>query len=165
MNNIFFNKVLNFFSKSEIISDSKKSIISNPLWTEYEIQNFSDVLQTEKLITCSEIDSLKERIADINEYTSSGKVESYNSEYNTFENERITSSIELDRLQKYLNEINKALKRISNGTYGICVKCNCKINKERLLAVPTTTQSASWKIQGQCPNDGIDVIKHRNDNG
>ena len=122
-------------------------------------------MQTEKLITCSEIDSLKERIVDINEYTSSGKVESYNSEYNTFENERITSSIELDRLQKYLNEINKALKRISNGTYGICVKCNCKINKERLLAVPTTTQSASWKIQGQCPNDGIDVIKHRNDNG
>ena len=60
MNNIFFNKVLNFFSKSEIISDSKKSIISNPLCTEYEIQNFSDVLQTEKLITCSEIDSLKE---------------------------------------------------------------------------------------------------------
>ena len=165
MNNIFFNKVLNFFSKSEIISDSKKSIISNPLWTEYELQNFLDVLQTEKLITCSEIDSLKERIVDINEYTSSGKVESYNSEYNTFENERITSSIELDRLQKYLNEINKALKRISNGTYGICVKCNCKINKERLLAVPTTTQSASWKIQGQCPNDGIDVIKHRNDNG
>jgi DnaK suppressor protein len=165
MNNIFFNKVLNFFSKSEIINDSKKSIISNPLWTEYEIQNFLDILQTEKLITCSEIDSLNERIVDINEYTSSGKVESYNSEYNTFENERITSSIELERLQKYLNEINKALKRISNGTYGICVKCKCKINKERLLAVPTTTQSASWKIQGHCPSDGIDVIKHRNNNG
>jgi len=134
------------------------------VWTKEELQEFKERLLIERDITISEIDSLKDRILDINEYTSNGKVESYNSDFNTFETERITSSIELKRLQNYLSAINKALKRIQDGKYGICTKCNCKINKERLLAVPTTSLSASWKIQGKCPENGIDVIKTRDTN-
>ena len=140
MNNIFFNKVLNFFSKSEIISDSKKSIISNPLWTEYEIQNFSDVLQTEKLITCSEIDSLKERIADINEYTSSGKVESYNSEYNTFDNERITSST---FSFSYANPIT--LSNTSFGCFNLGLKAWFSISSSEIRSIPKLRNCPSCK--------------------
>lgn len=165
MNNNIFHKMVEFFKKPDAKSDSNDlSSFTNPFWTEEELNGFKERLLVEKDITISEIESLKDRISDIDEYTNDGKIESYNSEYNVFETERITSAIELDRLQNYLNEVNKSLKRIKDGTYGICIKCNCKINKERLIAVPTTTLSASWKIQGKCPDDGIDVIKVRNKN-
>jgi RNA polymerase-binding transcription factor DksA len=165
MNNKFIKSLLNLFRKQ----DSQSHIIinnedSNNIWTTEEIEEFKEKLLIEYNITASEIQSLKERILDINEYTNSGKIEPFNSEYNTFENERVTSELELTRLKNYINEVSKALVRIKEGKYGICTKCNCKINKERLVAVPTTTLSASWKIQGKCPEDGIDVLKTRNKN-
>ncbi|MEM5782663.1 MAG: TraR/DksA C4-type zinc finger protein [Candidatus Aenigmatarchaeota archaeon] len=41
-------------------------------------------------------------------------------------------------LQERLNRINKALKRIEEGVYGICVKCGNKIEELRLKIDPTT---------------------------
>lgn len=165
MSNNIFHKMFSLFKKDESSSISQvNNLTSSSIWTEEELLEFKERLLIERDITTSEIDSLKDRISDIDEYTSNGKVESYNSDFNTFETERITSALELERLQKYLNAINKSLKRIQEGKYGICTKCNCKINKERLFAVPTTTLSASWKIQGKCPADGIDIIKTRDNN-
>jgi len=164
MSNTFFQKVVRLFKKTDQPNISSPSISKNEFWTDEELNEFKEKLLIEKDITMSEIESLKDRIIDIDEYTSSGKIENFNSEYNTFETERITSEIELNRLQNYLNEINKALMRIKEGKYGICSKCNCKINKERLIAVPTTTLSASWKIQGKCPENGLDVLKSRTKN-
>lgn len=164
MSNNIFHKMFSLFKKTETYTSEVDNSTNNTMWTKEELQDFRERLLIDRDITISEIDSLKDRISDIDEYTSNGKVESYNSDYNTFETERITSAIELERLQKYLNEINKSIKRLQEGKYGICAKCNCKINKERLLAVPTTTLSASWKIQGKCPEDGIDIIKTRDSN-
>lgn len=39
-------------------------------------------------------------------------------------------------LQKQLDEVQAALKRIEEGTYGICEKTGKPIDKARLLAVP-----------------------------
>lgn len=62
------------------------------------------------------------------------------------------------RQNDYIRKLDEALERIRNKTYGICRMCNCLIAKERLLAVPITTLSASYKIHGRCPVDGIDRI-------
>lgn len=43
---------------------------------------------------------------------------------------------EMEDLQKRLQLIVAALKRIEKGTYGICVKTGKKIPKARLLLVP-----------------------------
>jgi len=39
-------------------------------------------------------------------------------------------------LKGRLLDIDKALERIKNGTYGICIKCNKPIEKDRLEANP-----------------------------
>lgn len=39
-------------------------------------------------------------------------------------------------LENRLRNINLALKKIEEGTYGICEKCGKKIPKERLAAIP-----------------------------
>lgn len=38
----------------------------------------------------------------------------------------------------YLNQIEDALKRIEEGTFGLCRVCGCEIPVARLEAVPTT---------------------------
>lgn len=50
------------------------------------------------------------------------------------------------RQQKFINNLENALIRIKNGTYGICVDTGKLISKERLKAVPHTTQSIDAKL-------------------
>lgn len=50
------------------------------------------------------------------------------------------------RQQKFINNLENALIRIKNGTYGICVDTGKLISKERLRAVPHTTQSIDAKL-------------------
>lgn len=47
--------------------------------------------------------------------------------------------------QEALSEIEEAIKRIKDGTYGICESTQKPISKERLLAVPFTRYSAEAK--------------------
>ena len=50
------------------------------------------------------------------------------------------------RQQKFINNLEKALIRIKNGTYGICVDTGKLISKERLKAVPHTMHSIEAKL-------------------
>lgn len=50
------------------------------------------------------------------------------------------------RQQKFLNNLEKALIRIKNGTYGICIDTGNLISKERLRAVPHTMHSIEAKL-------------------
>ncbi|OHX65479.1 TraR/DksA family transcriptional regulator [Flammeovirga pacifica] len=51
------------------------------------------------------------------------------------------------RAMKYKQQVEKALIRIKNGTYGVCVDSGNLISKERLRAVPHTQQSIEAKLK------------------
>lgn len=51
------------------------------------------------------------------------------------------------RQQKFANSLEKALVRIKNGTYGVCVDSGKLIPKERLRLVPHTTHSLEAKLK------------------
>lgn len=53
------------------------------------------------------------------------------------------------RQQKFISNLENALVRIKNGTYGICKDTGKLISKERLKAVPHTTQSIEAKLNQQ----------------
>ncbi len=53
----------------------------------------------------------------------------------TFEEQENREAIE-NNFEKHLMSIEKALKRINEGTYGICKICNKEIDEERLEAYP-----------------------------
>ena len=53
------------------------------------------------------------------------------------------------RQLKYITNLENALVRIKNGTYGICSVTGKLISKERLIAVPHTTQSIEAKMMKQ----------------
>ena len=50
------------------------------------------------------------------------------------------------RQQKFIINLENALVRIKNGTYGVCVQTGKLISKERLRAVPHTTLSIEAKL-------------------
>lgn len=50
------------------------------------------------------------------------------------------------RQQKFINNLELALIRIKNGTYGVCVDTGKLISKERLRAVPHTMHSIEAKL-------------------
>jgi len=50
------------------------------------------------------------------------------------------------RMQKFISQLENALIRIKNGTYGICIDTGKLIPKERLRAVPHTQHTIEAKI-------------------
>lgn len=42
--------------------------------------------------------------------------------------------------EEEIRQINYALERIENGTYGVCVECGAAIPEPRLEAIPYTTR-------------------------
>ncbi|MCB0608523.1 MAG: hypothetical protein KDD12_12465 [Lewinella sp.] len=59
-----------------------------------------------------------------------------------------------NRQRKYIQDLDSALIRIKNKTYGICTVTGELIDKKRLLAVPTTTKSMNAKLSESKPSGG-----------
>jgi RNA polymerase-binding protein DksA len=54
--------------------------------------------------------------------------------------ERARVSALLDRARRRLAEVDAALDRMAEGTYGVCVDCGRPVTDERLAARPTATR-------------------------
>ncbi|MDH3258288.1 MAG: RNA polymerase-binding protein DksA [Deltaproteobacteria bacterium] len=54
-----------------------------------------------------------------------------------------------DRERKLIVKIQEALKRIENGTYGVCEDCEGKISSKRLKARPVTTMCYDCKVDSE----------------
>lgn len=63
--------------------------------------------------------------------------------------EREKAFLFISRDEKYLKQIDAALERVENGSYGICRVTGKEIGKERLEAVPTTTISYEAKVNAE----------------
>ena len=45
-----------------------------------------------------------------------------------------------------IRQIKEALKRIAEGTYGVCIRCGADIDPKRLKALPTATRCISCAV-------------------
>ncbi|MCK5742703.1 MAG: hypothetical protein KAH48_10830, partial [Chlorobi bacterium] len=111
-----------------------------------------------------ELRMLKERLDDLTNYDFAEESMIYSMHMaeqgsEAFEKEKTYAQIQ--RINEYIKKLDDALLRIKDKSYGVCRVCGCLVAKQRLLAVPITTLSASYKIQKKCPEDGIDRIQPR----
>ncbi len=61
-----------------------------------------------------------------------------------------STTVETERiLEKTLSDIDKTLKSIEDGKYGICKYCGQEINSKRLLARPTASSCIECKTKLQ----------------
>lgn len=65
----------------------------------------------------------------------------------TLESERSFELRIKDRERKLIGKVHEALKKISEGTYGVCESCGEPIGVKRLLARPVTTFCINCKSE------------------
>ncbi len=113
-----------------------------------ELKEFEEIIQKKIDMTRRELDVLKKSISKRDdEGTESTTGISKSLEDGTDSAERESLNQLASRQMKFLGDLEKAMVRIKNGTYGICSVTGKLISKERLRAVPHTTQSIEAKLQ------------------
>jgi RNA polymerase-binding transcription factor DksA len=145
-----------------IIKPSTKKV----RYSDADLKMFRQHIQKIKDEALDEMRMLKERLDDLTnaEMASESMIYSVHmAEQGSEALEKEKTYAQMNRIFDYIKKLDDAIKRIDDKTYGICKECNILIAKARLLAVPITTQSASYKIHGRCPDNGIDIIAGRNE--
>lgn len=119
-------------------------------YSERELKHFKELILEKKRETMEELETLKESMMDVTtgEYVSESSTYSMHMEQGTDAMEREKTFLFASRGSKFLNQLDDALQRIENGTYGICRVCQLLIPKERLEAVPTAQTCAEYKNTG-----------------
>ena len=112
-----------------------------------ELKEFEELILAKLDKARQELNFIKETLTRNSE---TGTEDSYNSSKlledgaDTMEKESLSQLAA--RQQKFINNLENALIRIKNGTYGICVDTGKLIPKERLRAVPHTMHSIEAKL-------------------
>lgn len=116
-------------------------------YSEEELKEF-EVLINEKLDKAKkELNYIKETLSRSNDSgtdNTSGNSKLLEDGADTMEKESLSQLAA--RQQKFINNLENALIRIKNGTYGVCVDTGKLISKERLRAVPHTMHSIEAKL-------------------
>jgi len=116
--------------------------------TKKELNYFKKLVLKKREDLMKEIGYLRETAMSSTIKESSGDHSSYSfhmADQGTDSMEREKAFLFVSREGHYLEHLNQALARIEEGTFGICFKCGKLISKERLKAVPITTQCVDCK--------------------
>jgi RNA polymerase-binding transcription factor DksA len=121
---------------------------SRSRYSDEELKEFEKLIQEKLEKAKEEYKILKETLNRNNDEgtdaTSGGNTKVLEDGAETAEKENLSQLAA--RQQKYITNLENALIRIKNGTYGVCSVTGKLISKERLIAVPHTTQSIEGKL-------------------
>lgn len=117
-------------------------------YSEDDLKEFEVLIGQKLEATRSELNYIKETLSKRND--SGTDITAGNSkamEDGADSSERENLSQLAARLQKFMQQLEGAMVRIKNGTYGVCKDTGRLIPKERLRAVPHTQQTIEAKLR------------------
>ena len=112
-----------------------------------ELQEFEDLINDKLAKAKSELNTLREsltRSSDEGTGETFSSIKTLEDGAETAEKEHLSQLAA--RQLKFIQNLEKALIRIKNGTYGVCIDTGKLISKERLRAVPHTMHSIEAKL-------------------
>ena len=116
-------------------------------YTAKELKEFEKLILDKIKDAQGELDFIKESLLRKNlsgTDSTQGALKTLEDGADTMEKESLSQLA--GRQQKFIHNLEKALIRINNGTYGICKDTGVLIDKKRLRAVPHATQSIEAKL-------------------
>ena len=116
-------------------------------YTAKELKEFEKLILDKIKDAQGELDFIKESLLRKNlsgTDSTQGALKTLEDGADTMEKESLSQLA--GRQQKFIHNLEKALIRIKNGTYGICKDTGVLIDKKRLRAVPHATQSIEAKL-------------------
>ncbi len=117
-------------------------------YSDEELKEFEELINSKLEKATNELNYIKQsltRSGDSGTDSTFGNVKTLEDGADTAEKESLNQLAA--RQQKFITNLENALVRIKNGTYGICSETGKLISKERLRAVPHTTQSIESKLR------------------
>lgn len=121
---------------------------SKTRYSDSELQEFKDLIQDKLRAAKTELNALTSSLSSPN----ANGTEDTSGAYKTLEDGSATMEKEqinqlAARQKKFIDNLENALVRIENKTYGICRETGKLIQKERLRAVPHATLSMEAKLK------------------
>ena len=115
-----------------------------------ELEYFKSLLLEKRNVAEKELEAIDKNITNLNEADDAdySSVAHHMGDVGSDVEEQELSYQLKERTQKFIEEIDDALERIENGTYGICQATGKKISKGRLESVPHTRYSIEAKEKG-----------------
>ena len=111
-----------------------------------DVERFKELLQEERRRVLDAIEYLhKENPGSIEEETDDETTDNHIAETATVTLDREIDYTLEENSEHVLSEIEGALTRIEEGTYGTCVNCGKPIAEERLTAIPWATYCIDCK--------------------
>ena len=104
-----------------------------------ELQKFKVQLEGERAKFVDGIDHIERDTLNKSQRDASGDLSGYSFHMADMATDNFDLEFSLDLAsaeQKILNRIDEALRKIEEGTYGVCEQCNKEIGLKRLKAVP-----------------------------
>jgi len=117
-------------------------------YTKKELKEFEKIILKKIDNSTKELEYIKESLLRKNVSgtdSTQGALKTLEDGADTLEKESLSQLA--GRQQKFINNLQNALIRINNGTYGICKDTGKLINKARLKAVPHATLSIEAKLK------------------
>ncbi len=112
-------------------------------YTDTALKEFQTLVESKLAKAAVQLFNLKEQLEDANDNNDSGYDPDDNS--NSFVDKEFLQEM-IYRQERHIRDLENALLRIRNKTYGICEVTGSLIDKKRLMAVPTTTKSLAAKL-------------------
>ena len=115
---------------------------------EKDLAEFRELIEGKMEKARSELDYLQKSIKSHGENATDDSFgQNKLMEDNSLSTEKEHMSQLAERQRKFIKNLEDALVRIENGTYGVCKDTGKLIAKERLRAVPHTTMSMEAKLK------------------
>ena len=120
--------------------------MSKKAWTKKELTSFKTKIHNKRLVLAEDLRELKEKADTMLKNSSSNALySSHMADASSDHVEMEKAYYMLAREKKYLQYLDKAIKMIDDGSFGICISCNKFIDKERLEEVPHTNKCFDCK--------------------
>ena len=129
-------------------------------YSDAELDEFREIIETKLRRATKHLTELQEQIVEITENTSDEHGGDWVDDSSINNDVEMLNNMAI-RQRVHIQDLQNALVRIKNKSYGICIVTGELIDKRRLLAVPTTTKSMAAKVseQQQPPEKKIKPIQ------
>ena len=119
-------------------------------YSDEDLKEFEEIILKKLAATNNEVNFIKETLSRRNDNgtdSTGAGTKTLEDGADVREKEQLSQSA--SRLQKFATQLEAALIRIKNGTYGVCKDTGKLIPKERLRAVPHTQQTIEAKLSSK----------------
>ena len=129
-------------------------------YSDAELDEFREIIETKLRRAIKHLTELQEQIVEITENTSDEHGGDWVDDSSINNDVEMLNNMAI-RQRVHMQDLQNALVRIKNKSYGICIVTGELIDKRRLIAVPTTTKSMAAKVseQQQPPEKKIKPIQ------